>query len=156
MKASSVVATGQKIRTKQRFSINVYLGHAVVDDERFSRSSRSFRDERLVQNFLFDSQQLSNGRHDGRVLDRHRLVVVVSRFLRLELDVADVQDGRQDGKHSSLRLAAKSHKLHRLFESRQFVTFIRFIQIMVVALLGMPTDSLVVVELRQTDRTTLT
>lgn len=125
---------GKKTKNRDGRADISYLWHTVVDDERLSGCSGTFGDERLVQNLLLDSQQLGDGGHDGRVLDRHRLVVIVRRFLRLELEIADVQDGRQDGKDAPLGLAAEANKLHRLFEPGQLVALVTFVQIVVVAL----------------------
>ena len=114
---------------------DVYLGHAVVDDERFAGSPGPFRNQRLMEHLFLDFEQFGNGGHDGHVLDRHRLVVVVGRFVRLELDVTDVQDGRQDGEDAPLGVVAETHHLHRLLQSRQLEVGVhRLTQIMIITL----------------------
>jgi len=111
-----------------------YLGHAVIDDERLARGPGSFGYQRLVEDLLLDFEQVGDDGNDGSVLDADRFIVMIGRLFRLELHVANVQDGRQDGEDPPLGLGAEADHLHRLFEPRQLVTLVSLVQVVIVTL----------------------
>ncbi len=76
-----------------------------------------------MKDLFFDFKEMCNGCHNSNILDRDRLIVMIRRFLRLEFDVANVEDGRENGKNSTLSFRTESNHLHRLFQPGKLVGF---------------------------------
>lgn len=131
----AVEALGHRVATGYR------LRQSVVDDQRLAGRPRPFGRQRLHQRLLFDSEQFGDEGHHVRVLDADRLVVVVGGLARLELDVAEQQDGRQDREEASLFLRREPDHLHRLFQPRELVVLVDVLEgqtrlVQVVVLVG--------------------